>query len=151
MPFDRELAIALDAAQKAGRLILGHYARFEPIPDAPSNISTDTDREAQEIILSAIHKSFPSDALCAEESTATLGAAPSAGPRLWIVDPIDGTRGFARKNGEFTVMIGFVDSGVVRVGVVLEPVIWKCTFATQSGGCWRFVGEGSERRPCRVG
>ena len=57
--------------------------------------------------------------------------APHTGPRLWIVDPIDGTRGFARKNGEFSVMIAFVHGGRPAVGVVLEPAkVWisfKCT------------------------
>src|SRR5438552_9537101 len=107
MPFEKELAAALSAAESAGRLILEHYEKFEPIPDAPSDISTETDRAAQELILQAIHRTFSDDALCAEEKTPTLAASPNSGHRLWIVDPIDGTRGFARKNGEFSVMIAF--------------------------------------------
>src|SRR5438128_1822985 len=129
MPHERELAVALEAAEAAGRLILDHYARFVAIPDAPSSISTDADRESQELILQTIAGGFPGDALCAEEDTPTLATAVRNGPRLWIVDPIDGTAGFARKNGEFSVMIAFVENSQMKVGVVLKPVDWVCTFA----------------------
>src|SRR5688572_23358629 len=118
MAFDRELSVALAAAEAAGRLILDHYERFTAIPDARSDISTDADRASQELILQHLRDEFPSDALCAEEATDTLKNAAREGRRLWIVDPIDGTRGFAVKNGEFSVMIGFVEDAAIRVGVV---------------------------------
>src|SRR5438105_9956160 len=101
MSYKRELQIALEAAALAGQLILEHYAQFQVIPDAPANITTDTDRQSQEIILQHLHAAFPNDALVAEETTATLARSATAAPRRWIIDPIDGTRGFARKNGEF--------------------------------------------------
>src|SRR6516162_9929440 len=113
MQYERELEVAQEAAALAGQKILEHYAAFEAIHDAPASITTDADRQAQELILSRLRRAFPADALVAEESTATLAEAPHAGPRLWIVDPIDGTRGFAKKIGEFSVMIGFVAEGKV--------------------------------------
>jgi len=151
MTWEKELALALHAAEAAGRLILEHYHRLEAVPDAPSDISTETDRAAQETILQIIHQAFPGDALCAEEKTPTLSSAASNGPRLWIVDPIDGTRGFARKNGEFSVMVAFVDDSQMVAGVVLEPVTWKCTYAMRGGGCWRSQGSEPPRNACRVG
>src|ERR1700758_414081 len=96
--YERELQVALDAAELAGKLILEHYRDFQVIPDAPADISTDTDRQSQALILGHIHRIFPADALCAEETTGDLAHVPKSGPRLWVVDPIDGTRGFARKN-----------------------------------------------------
>lgn len=151
MPFERELAVALEAAEAAGRLILDHYERFVAIPDAPSSISTDADRDSQELILQTIARHFPADALCAEEKTPTLDAAVRNGPRLWIVDPIDGTAGFARKNGEFSVMIAFVENGAMKVGVVLKPVDWVCTFARTGDGCWRYCDTDGVRSRCHVG
>jgi 3'(2'), 5'-bisphosphate nucleotidase len=65
------------------------------------------------------------------------------------VDPIDGTRGFARKNGEFSVMIGFVAGDEAAVGVVLEPVANRLTWAVRGGGCWRRDGDQESIR-CRV-
>src|SRR5438034_11356121 len=115
MAYERELEAALEAAEAASRSVLEAYERFEVVPDAPASITTDADRQGQEIILGKLRRTFPGDALCAEESTATLANAAHSGPRLWIVDPIDGTRGFARKNGEFSVMIAFVERGKVAV------------------------------------
>jgi 3'(2'), 5'-bisphosphate nucleotidase len=68
---------------------------------------------------------------------------------MWIIDPIDGTRGFAMKNGEFSVMVGLIDCGVVAVGVVLEPVRDRLTYATRGGGCWKRDGTGEADR-CHV-
>lgn len=150
MAYEHELEAALDAATLAGQAIMAYYEKFEVIPDAPAHITTDADRQGQEIILGRLRRSFPGDALCAEESTALLAHVPHAGPRLWIVDPIDGTRGFARKNGEFSMMVGFVDKGQVVVGVVLEPARQRLTYATRGGGCWKRDGQETSPTRCEV-
>src|SRR5207302_1908452 len=120
--------------------LLEAYARFEVIPNAPASISTDADRQSQEIILSHLHQVFPADALCAEEATFTLTQTAQVGSRLWIVDPIDGTRGFARKIGEFSVLIAFVQDGEIAVGVVQEPAKVRRPWAARSERCWRREG-----------
>src|SRR5437763_165008 len=148
--YDRELQTALDAAGAAGRYLLEEYARFQVIPDAPADISTEADRRSQEIILQAIAAAHPGDALCAEEATATLGGASHVGERLWIVDPIDGTRGFARKNGEFSVMIAFVQEGEIAVGVVCQPAVGRLTYAVRGSGCWARDGDAAEPVRCQV-
>src|SRR5882672_7376938 len=117
------------AAVNAGEYLAKAYADFTPIPNAPSNISTEADRGSQEIILQFISGLYPNDALCAEEKTATLANAKRTGERVWIVDPIDGTRGFAMKTGEFSVMIAFVHDGRVAVGSVTEPATARRTYA----------------------
>jgi 3'(2'), 5'-bisphosphate nucleotidase len=147
--YEQELQTALDAACAAGRYLLDEYSRFEVIPDAPADISTDADRGSQEIILQAIRAAFPQDALCAEETTTTLQASAKTGARLWIVDPIDGTRGFARKNGEFSVMIGFVADGQIALGVVHQPAAGRLTYAVRGQGCWR-RDDGGEPTASRV-
>jgi 3'(2'), 5'-bisphosphate nucleotidase len=149
MAFHRELKIALEASQQASRVILEAYRHFQKIADAPIDISTEADRQAQEVILNHLKKEFPGDALCAEEQTAALAGIPSVGPRLWVVDPIDGTRGFARKNGEFSVMIAFVEDGQIAVGVVQEPAKNRCTYAVRGEGCWQ-CDDGGEPVRCRV-
>jgi 3'(2'), 5'-bisphosphate nucleotidase len=148
--YEHELQVALEAAQRAGQELKTCYLHFQKIPDAPANISTDADRASQEIILGLVRRNFSDDALCAEEQTATLADAQRTGPRLWIVDPIDGTRGFARKNGEFSVMIGFVDQGRIALGVVLEPAFDRLTYAVRGAGCWRRDGVEPEATRCRV-
>jgi 3'(2'), 5'-bisphosphate nucleotidase len=147
--FPQELVAAREAARRAGECLRSLYAEFQAIPNAPADISTEADRQSQEIILQYLRGTFPGDALCAEEQTATLQDACHTGNRLWIIDPIDGTRGFARKNGEFSVMIAFVDSGALAVGVVLQPAQDCETFATRGGGCWRRDGQATAQ-VCRV-
>jgi 3'(2'), 5'-bisphosphate nucleotidase len=136
MSFEKELAVAVAAAERAGELIMRDYAALTAMADAPVSISTDTDRGAQEAVLQHLLKAFPGDALCAEETTPTLQHAQRTGARLWIVDPIDGTRGFVMKNGEFSVMVGLIVDAELAVGVVLEPVLKRLTYATRGGGCW---------------
>jgi 3'(2'), 5'-bisphosphate nucleotidase len=145
-----ELAVAVEAARRAGRVILDHYGKFTAIPDARADISTQADRDSQETILRYLHDSFPNDGLCAEEITPALSLAPAGPRRVWIVDPIDGTRGFARKNGEFSVMIALMNAGRILLGVVLEPVTNRLTYATESCGCWRRDGTELTAMRCRV-
>jgi 3'(2'), 5'-bisphosphate nucleotidase len=150
MHYSEELRAAIDAARKAGQIILKAYDAFQVIPDAPADITTDADRQSQETILKHLQSVFPNDALCAEENTPTLAVAVKAGPRQWIVDPIDGTRGFAQKNGEFSVMIALREGDGIVVGVVFEPVPRRLTYAVAGEGCYCLDAEASAPQPCRV-
>lgn len=151
MNLEHELSIALAAAQRAGEFIRAEYESFTPIPNAPSNISTHVDKGSQEIILKILSEAFPLDGLCAEEDTAIPQTAASAAPeRMWVVDPIDGTRGFAMKNGEFSTMIGLTIHREPVLGVVLEPTTMTYTFAWMGGGCWTKIGVQGTPERCRV-
>jgi 3'(2'), 5'-bisphosphate nucleotidase len=145
MSYGRELEAALAAADLAGAVILNHYARFAAMAEAPASISTAADRDSQEAILRHLQSHFPGDAFCAEEDTPALAAAKRTGDRIWVIDPIDGTRGFVMKNGEFSVMIAFVHDGRVAVGVVSEPANRRRTYATLGGGCMCRDGDGQTR------
>lgn len=70
--------------------------------------------------------------------------------RLWIIDPIDGTRGFAQKNGEFSIMVGFVRKGRIELGIVAQPATQRLTYATRGGGCWRRDGTDAAAARCQV-
>ncbi len=147
--FGPELAAAREAAARASALLRREYEAFVAIPDAPVTISTHADKASQELILGYLHERFPADALCAEESTPAFDAIPKAGRRTWVVDPIDGTRGFAKKVGQFSVMIGLLVDGQPVVGAVAEPAQHRVTFASVGGGCWAHTGDAAPVR-CRV-
>jgi 3'(2'), 5'-bisphosphate nucleotidase len=147
--FDAELAAALEAAGRAGELVRREYETFAAIPDAPASISTHVDKASQELILGYVRDRFPADGLCAEEATPALEGATRTGRRVWVVDPIDGTRGFARKTGQFSVMIGLLVEGRPVVGVVLEPAAGRVTYARLGGECWVMLGDSPPAR-CRV-
>lgn len=149
MAFDIELTAALDAAGRAAGVILEHAKTFEAIDDPPVSISTAADRAAQEVILAMLSRAFPADAFCAEEATESMPGLNRSGPRTWVIDPIDGTRGFATKNGEYSVMIGLLDADGVALGVVLEPAKDRLTYAVRGGGAWKRDG-GAEPVRCRV-
>jgi 3'-phosphoadenosine 5'-phosphosulfate (PAPS) 3'-phosphatase len=148
-PFAQELAAAREAAAKASAYLQREYEAFTAIPDAPVTISTHADRASQELILGYLHGRFPTYALCAEESTPEFDAVPKTGARTWVVDPIDGTRGFAKKMGQFSAMIGLLVDGQPVVGVVAEPAQHRTTFAVRGGGCWVQTGSSAPVR-CRV-
>jgi 3'(2'), 5'-bisphosphate nucleotidase len=150
MSYERELQVALEAAGRARQLLLEEYEQFPAIPDAPADITTAADRKAQEVILHCLQAVFPEDAYCAEEQTAALAGRPAVGSRLWIVDPIDGTRGFARKNGEFATLIAFVEAGRLVLGVVEEPVLGRRTYAVRGQGCWRQDAGATAPLRCQV-
>jgi 3'(2'), 5'-bisphosphate nucleotidase len=147
--YDGELIAALEAAGQASELIRREYESFVEIPDAPASISTYVDKASQELILRFLHEHFPKDALCAEEAIPDFEGVPKSGTRTWVVDPIDGTRGFAKKVGQFSVMIGLLVDKKPVVGVVAEPVQNRMTYARLGGGCWSHVGEGTALA-CRV-
>ncbi len=135
--WSKELQAAREAATTATRIILEHYARLDAKSSAPADITTQTDRDSQDAILQSLASCFPDDAFRAEEATTTLAKLSHMGRRMWIIDPIDGTRGFVTKNGEFSVMIALCEDGVPVVGVVAEPAKNVVTWATLGAGCWQ--------------
>lgn len=147
--WNRELAVALEVIREAGAEILRLYETFARMEDAPADISTEADKASQEIILQRLHREFPSDKLCGEESTPTLSSGGIDSRRAWIVDPIDGTRGFAIKNGEFSVMIGLVEDEEPVLGCVFEPAIDRLTHAVRGEGCFR-IESGKSPARCEV-
>jgi len=144
--YSTELKAAIHAASLASELILKAYEIREADPKAQANITTQTDLMSQEVILGYLMREFPEDAFAAEEDTQAIHEAKRQADRLWVVDPIDGTRGFVRKNGEFSVMIGFCIKGRVVAGVVTEPALGRHTYAQLGQGCWTQTGKGPKTR-----
>src|SRR5688572_15348340 len=108
----RELEVALALARRAGAAVLEHYAaeiEVEFKDPGESDPVTHADRAANAIIVDGLAAAFPGDGILAEESTDS--AARLSKRRLWCVDPLDGTREFVEKNGQFVVMIGLAVDG----------------------------------------
>ena len=108
-------------AHAAGTLIMRHYrdGAAARIKDDWSPV-TDADEEAEALILEALARDFPGVAVAAEEEVAAgRGCKPCA--HFFLVDPLDGTREFLKRNGEFTVNIAEVKDGVPLSGAVYAP------------------------------
>jgi myo-inositol-1(or 4)-monophosphatase len=128
-PYELELAVATEIAERAGRLIVESAGRVGRIDfKGPNDIVTDVDRRSEELILGALHRSFPGDAWLAEES----GPAGS-GSRTWLVDPLDGTTNFANGIPIYCVSIGLVVDGAPVVGVIHDPIRGETIDATAAG------------------
>jgi len=116
---DKTLHRMLDAALAASRVILEVYEQdFAYVIKADSSPVTEADTRAEDIILDMLaHTHLP---VLAEES-AGAGRIPELGHRFFVVDPLDGTKEFLKRNGEFTVNIALCELGRPVLGVVLAP------------------------------
>lgn len=123
---DAEIARVLRIAREASDRVAAIYATpFEVELKGPGDPVTRADREANDLICDALSRAFPGDAIIAEESVPESEAEIArlvAHDRVWYVDPLDGTREFADKNGEFAVMIGLAVKGRAALGVLVMPV-----------------------------
>lgn len=110
------------AAVAAGAAILDIYARddFGASVKGDGSPVTRADAAAEVIILSALAKIAPDIPVIAEEAVAG-GYAPVTGSRFFLVDPLDGTKEFIGRNGDFTVNIALIEDGVPVLGVVYTP------------------------------
>ena len=146
--YTRELEAAVVAAQEAGRIILGHYGAggvaVETKPDdSPVTIA---DRQANDAIVQLLRATFPDDAILSEETPddqARLGRS-----RVWIVDPLDGTRDFVARTGDFCVHVALAVDGIPTVGVVHQPVADATFQAVRGQGA--VVDQAGARTPLRV-
>lgn len=121
----QELALARDIAREAGRLILDVYQTdFDVIEKAAgAGPVTEADKRANDYIVRELHRAFPADGIIAEESKDNSDARRFQ--RCWYVDPLDGTKEFVARNGEFAVHIGLAVAGDARLGVVYKPADGK--------------------------
>lgn len=105
---------------------------------ADTSIVTEADTAVENVLIEAITKRFPGDAIIAEESTGRVrGADPSAAERFWIIDPIDGTRSFARCMPCFACSVAVSDRKHPIAGAVVEAGTGAAYSAAAGGGAWR--------------
>ena len=107
---------------------------------------TEADTRANAYIVEELRKAFPGDGIVAEESKDQSDALASG--RCWYVDPVDGTREFVARNGEFAVMLGLAIDGDAQVGVVFQPVTDKLYAGVVGGGAT--LEQHGSRRDIRV-
>jgi 3'(2'), 5'-bisphosphate nucleotidase len=129
----RELSIALGLVRDAGVEILRLRAPTLAVEMKPGDEPvTAADRAASALIVAALAREFPADVVISEELPATV--AQLAAPRVWLVDPIDGTKDFIRGRDGFSVMIGLLVDARPAMGVVYQPTLDRTYFATPDGG-----------------
>jgi 3'(2'), 5'-bisphosphate nucleotidase len=140
------LDLMLDAARAASTAIMQVYlSDFSHVSKADGSPVTIADQRAEAIILDKLASTgIP---VLAEESAAA-GIVPTLGERFFVVDPLDGTKEFLKRNGEFTVNIALVENGAPVLGIVLAPAT-GATFVGSPAGAYE-VSERDVREPLRT-
>lgn len=108
---------------------------------------TDADERAEALILAGLAELEVDFPVVAEEATAA-GNVPEVADYFWLVDPLDGTREFINRNGEFTVNIALIERGSPLLGVVYAPAINALYAGSRAGGA--YVEDTEGRRPIQV-
>lgn len=136
-----DLGHLCDIARRAGEAILEIYARdFEVEFKADESPLTEADQRANDVIIAALEERYPEIPIISEETRALDYAERQGWDSCWLVDPLDGTKEFVKKNGEFTVNIALVHGGQPVAGVVYRPVTGAMYSAQQGEGA--FLQEG---------
>jgi 3'(2'), 5'-bisphosphate nucleotidase len=137
--YQRELEVATELARSAGEVLLQHYNSpflVEQKINALQEMEevTAADREANDLIVRRLLTEFPNDGILAEESVDTEQRLTK--DRVWLIDPMDGTKNFIQRDGDFAVQIGLAVNGESVAGVVYQPVRDVLYRAVRDGGAW---------------
>ena len=129
---DEELEFAIRIAEAAGEIVMKYYQREVEVDWKGYNDPvTVADREANEFLVHEICSAFPDDGILAEESVDDLARLDRK--RVWIVDPLDGTRDFMDGVPQFAVMVGLAVDGRPALGVVNQVAAERIFYAVVGG------------------
>jgi len=131
----REIAVV------AGQKIMEVYQRdFEVTDKQDGSPLTEADEAAHKCIVARLQELTPDIPILSEESAGIDYEQRSSWTCFWLVDPLDGTKEFIKRNGEFTVNIALIDHGKPVMGVVYAPVKDTSYFAAQGLGAYKQIG-----------
>jgi 3'(2'), 5'-bisphosphate nucleotidase len=131
---DTVIALSIEA----GHAIMAVYAQdFSVVKKDDLSPLTEADMAAHHIIVAGLEKLTPELPVLSEESAALPFATRATWNRYWLVDPLDGTREFVKRNGEFTVNIALIENHQPVLGVVYVPVTGVCYYARKGRGAYK--------------
>ena len=146
-------------ADRAGQAIMAIYGEMAVTTQQKADQSpvTNADLAAHHILVEGLRALWPDCPVVSDEDASSWGYRQSSG-RFWLIDPLDGTREFLAKNGEFTVNIALMDQGRSVLGVVYAPAIERMywggaglgAFCRKSSASWQPVCVSPKGQHCRV-
>ncbi len=137
----------IKTAREAGEKILTYYSReLEVVGKSDDTPLTKADLAANKIILKRLAEIDPETPVISEESSIPSFEERKKWNTFWIVDPLDGTKEFIKKNGEFTVNIALIENGEPVLGVIYIPVKKQVYYAQKGQGSFRKNGEDTAER-----
>jgi myo-inositol-1(or 4)-monophosphatase len=130
---EHELEVARGAAKAAGEVLLRYYGSAYRVSEkSADNPVTVADLESNEVLKSTILAAFPNDGWLSEETADSDDRLKQK--RVWIIDPLDGTKEFIGEIPEFCVCIALVEDGTPRVAVEYNPVREELYWDSKGGG-----------------
>lgn len=134
----------------AGKVIMDIYATdFDVTKKGDESPVTQADQKAEAVILAGLAKIAPGIPVVAEEAV-SAGQIPDVSDRFFLVDPLDGTKEFISRNGEFTVNIALVEHGKPVMGLVYAPAIERLFTGAVGAGAWLEDTQGKREIRCRA-
>lgn len=139
---DADIGIVLaDIVEEAAGVVLPFWeTELEVTQKADESPVTEADRAGERLILQRLGERFPDIPVVSEEHASEFGTPDEIGPRFFLVDPVDGTKAFVRRDPNFTVNIGLVDNRRPVAGAVCAPA---------TGEIWLTTPRGAMKRRCR--
>ena len=135
----------IDLTRDAGALAMETYGRPHDIATKEDNSPvTEADLAVDNLIYPALTDRFPDIPIVTEERAATHAALPE-NARFFLIDPIDGTKEFIKKTGEFTINIALIDTGRPVAGIVYAPAIGRMFVGATNSGAREIGADGSSR------
>jgi len=133
-----------DVAKRAGRVIMEIYKTdFDVEAKDDNSPVTEADRKAEDLIFRNIREGITGEYPLVGEESVAAGNMPNIQDKpFWLIDPLDGTKEFVSKSGQFTVNIALIENGVPILGVVHLPASKDTFIATRAGSFAQYGGEG---------
>ena len=139
-----DIKLIIGIARNAGDAILGIYQQdFEVITKADNSPLTLADSQSNDIILEGLKKHYPDIPFISEETKADSYEERKNWPYFWLIDPLDGTKEFIKKNGEFTVNIALMHENKPVLGVVHVPAQNTTYYGVKGEGSFKIDEQGN--------
>ncbi|UYG05927.1 3'(2'),5'-bisphosphate nucleotidase CysQ [Halomonas sp. LR3S48] len=137
----------IEGIHAAGRDVISIYERdFSIETKDDKSPLTEADMASHHALVDLLERIAPEVPVLSEESAEVTFATRKAWQRYWLIDPLDGTKEFIKKNGEFTLNVALIEDGVPVFGIVHAPVLRTTWIGQQGQGAWKQEGEG----PCKA-
>ncbi len=146
MLLDKQINQIIELAIKAGKATLEIYnsGDFEIELKSDNSPLTKADKISNEIIVSGLSVIDPSIPILSEEGKEIPFEERKTWKRFWLIDPLDGTKEFIKKNGEFTINIALIEDRLPIWGVIFVPVTGELYWGGVKTGSWKKDSRGSE-------
>ena len=139
-----DIQVINDIARRAGEATLEIYNREFTIEEKEDRSPlTEADKRSNEVILAGLAEAYPEIPTISEEVKALPYEERKSWTRFWLIDPLDGTKEFIKKNGEFTVNIALIEDGVPTLGVVYQQAADILYYGAKGQGAFKVDADGN--------